>query len=118
MIITGDLSKDDVSIANGPWSVVQVQNAVSTKESRPVRRCSKLCISCYSIVVHMVRGAPKNGQSWDFEGSPYSLSVLKRPGLSRSSCMLFLAIQDDTFMPWSLYFIDVFIFGGLACRGR
>ena len=60
----------------------------------------------------------KNGQSWDFEGSPYSLSVLKRPGLSRSSCMLFLAIQDDTFMPWSLYFIDIFIFGGLACRGR
>ena len=32
----GHLSKDDVSIANRPRPVVQVQNAVSTKESRPV----------------------------------------------------------------------------------
>ena len=38
------LSKDNVSIANRSWPVVQVQNAVSTKEARPVRE-----LNWYSI---------------------------------------------------------------------
>ena len=42
VLIVGHLSKDDVSIADWPGSVVQVQDAVSSKETGPVRTTIQL----------------------------------------------------------------------------
>ena len=53
------LPKDNVSIANRSWSVVQVQNAVSTKEARPVRE-----LNWYSI--YLMYSNSRNGATPSF----------------------------------------------------